>query len=147
MKAVKDLFGGMLGAVTLNVLHEIYRRFDPLAPRVDLVGEEALTKTVQATGHQAPTGKRLYFATLIGDILSNSIYYALIGKGHKHLLLRGAALGLAAGVGALTITKPLGLDDTPVNRSARTKVLTVAWYLAGGIVTALVIGKMRSKKL
>ena len=54
MKVVKDLFGGMLGAVTLNVLHEIYRRIDPLAPRVDLVGEEALTKTVQATGHEAP---------------------------------------------------------------------------------------------
>lgn len=145
MKVAKDLLGGMLGAVTLNVLHEVYRRFDPLAPRVDLVGEEALTKTVEATGHSAPKGKRLYFATLIGDVLSNSIYYALIGKGHKHLLLRGATLGLAAGVGALTVAKPLGLDDTPITKTTRTKVLTVAWYVVGGVVAALVIQKMREK--
>lgn len=146
MKMAKDLLGGLLGAVALNVLHEVYRRFDPLAPRVDLVGEEALTKTVEATGHSAPTGKKLYFATLLGDILSNSIYYAMIGKGQKHLLLRGAALGIAAGVGALTVTKPLGLDDTPITKTTRTKVLTVAWYLIGGVVTALVIEKMRKKE-
>lgn len=142
---VKNLLAGLLGSVTLNVLHELYRKIDPLAPRVDLVGKEALAKTVQATGHSAPKGKRLYLATLVGDILSNSIYYALIGKGHKNLLLRGAALGLAAGVGALAVTKPLGLDDTPITKSTRTKVLTVAWYVTGGIVTALVIGKMRAR--
>ena len=139
---MKNFLGGMAGAVALSILHELYRKVDPLAPRLDLVGEEALTKTVEATGHTAPKGDKLYAATLAGDILSNSIYYALIGRGGKKtLLLRGAAFGLAAGLGALKATKPLGLDDTPITRSTRTQILTVAWYLAGGLVTALVISK------
>lgn len=144
---MRNLFGGLIGAVTLNVLHELYRRIDPLAPRIDLVGEEALTKTVEATGHSAPKGKKLYLATLVGDIVSNSIYYAVIGQSrYQNLLLRGAALGLAAGVGALKLSEPIGLDDTPISKSTRTKVLTVAWYLAGGLVTALVLKKMRDKQ-
>ena len=59
----------------------------------------------------------------------------------------GGALGLAAGVGALELTKPMGLDDRPITKSTRTKVLTVAWYLAGGLVTALVIDKLRDREL
>lgn len=147
MNTMRNLLGGLIGAVTLNVLHELYRRIDPLAPRIDLVGEEALTKTVEATGHSAPKGKKLYLATLVGDIVSNSIYYAVIGQSrYQNLLLRGAALGLAAGVGALKLSEPIGLDDTPISKSTRTKVLTVAWYLAGGLVTALVLKKMRDKQ-
>jgi hypothetical protein len=147
MNTMKNLLGGLTGAVTLNVLHELYRRIDPLAPRVDLVGKEALTKTVEATGHTAPRGKKLYLATLVGDILSNSIYYAVIGQGRqKNLLLRGAALGLAAGIGALKLSEPIGLDNTPISKSTRTKVLTVAWYLAGGLVAALVLKKLRDKE-
>src|SRR5688500_11874593 len=96
MNRMKNLFGGIIGAVTLTVLHELYRRIDPLAPRVDLVAEEALTKAVEATGHSAPTANRLYVATLAGDIISNSIYFALIGQGrNQNLLLRGAGFGLA----------------------------------------------------
>src|SRR5215207_9702288 len=118
MNTMKNLLGGLIGAVTLNVLHELYRRIDPRAPRIDLVGKEALTKTVEATGHSAPRGKKLYLATLVGDILSNSVYYAVIGQSrHKNLLLRGAALGLAAGVGALKLSEPFGLDDTPISKS------------------------------
>ena len=147
MSTMRNLLGGLVGAVTLNVLHEVYRRIDPLAPRLDLVGKEAVTRTVEGTGHSAPRGKKLYLATLVGDILSNSIYYAVIGQSrYKNLLLRGAALGLAAGVGALKLTEPLGLDDTPISKSTRTKVLTVAWYLAGGLVTALVLKKLRDKE-
>ncbi|HKH61818.1 MAG TPA: hypothetical protein VKA49_13350, partial [Flavitalea sp.] len=59
---------------------------------------------------------------------------------------RGAALGLAAGVGALKLSEPFGLDDTPISKSTRRKVLTVAWYLAGGLVTALILEKMRNKE-
>ena len=147
MNIMKNLLGGLVGAATINLLHEVYRRIDPLAPRVDLVGKEAVSKVVKATGHSAPRGKKLYLATLAGDLLTNSIYYALIGRGrYKNLLLRGAALGLAAGVGALELTKPMGLDDRPITKSTRTKVLTVAWYLVGGLVTAFVIDRMRNRE-
>lgn len=147
MKVLNSTIGGIAGALALNILHETARRIDPDAPRVDLVGEEALTKSVDSFGGDPPTGKALYNATLISDIVSNSMYYSLIGAGKpKHVVLRGIAYGAAAGLGALTLTKPLGLDDTPVTKTNKTKALTVAWYLFGGLVAGLTIQALQRRK-
>jgi hypothetical protein len=145
-KTVSSIIGGIAGAVALNILHQAVKMFDHDAPRVDLVGEEALTKGMEAMNLTPPTGNALFVATLAGDVLSNALYFSTIGFGKKkYLLLRGAAIGAAAGIGALTLTEPLGLSDAPVTRTDKTKVLTVAWYLAGGLVTALTISRLRSK--
>jgi len=140
MKAINNITAGLAGAVVLNILHESAKRFFPNAPRVDLVGEEALTGILESAGVEPPQGNALYAATLASDVVSNALYYSLIGQGKKkNVLLRGAGIGLAAGIGALTLTKPLGLNDAPVNRTNTTKVLTVAWYLIGGLVTASIL--------
>jgi hypothetical protein len=137
---MKNLLGGLAGALALNILHETYKQFDTKAPRVDLVGEEALYKIIKSLGKQPPTGKSLYTATLGADIVSNAVYYSLIGRGNmKNVIPRAIILGTAAGVGALSLPKPLGLSDAPVTRTATTKVLTVTWYLAGALVAAFAI--------
>lgn len=137
MKLKRNLVGGLIGALALNILHETVRRFDADAPRIELVGEEALSKTIKKAGLQPPSGEPLYFVTMAADVFSNSIYYSLIGLGkNKNLLSNGLACGVAAGVGAVLLTKPLGLNDAPVNRKARTKIMTVAYYAFGGLVAA-----------
>jgi hypothetical protein len=144
MKLIENILGGLAGAVALNLLHQAVKQFDHEAPRVDLVGEEALSKGMKAIGLDPPTGKALFVATLAGDLMSNACYYSTLGFGNKkHLLVRGAAIGLAAGVGALTLTEPLGLRDAPVTRTDKTKLLTVAWYTFGGIVAGAVIKAIR----
>lgn len=137
---MKNLIGGLAGALALNLLHETYKRLDADAPRVDLMGEEALSKIIKKLGKQPPTGNNLYAATLGADVVSNALYYSLIGYGNKNnIMLRATLFGIAAGVGALTLTKPLGLSNAPVTRTTKTEVLTVTWYLAGALVTALTI--------
>ena len=144
MKVITNVAGGLAGAVALNILHESIKRLDHDSPRVDLVGEEALTKIAESVGIEPPKGNALYAATLAGDVLSNTLYYSLIGVGKKkNLLLRGVGYGLAAGIGALTLTKPMGLSDAPVTRTNKTKILTVAWYLFGGLVTAVTVRELR----
>jgi len=145
MKNINYIAGGVAGAIALNLLHESAKRMDSEAPRIDLVGEEALAKAVEMTGAEPPKGQKLFAATLGADLISNAMYFSAIGMGdRKGILLRGAGYGLAAGVGALTLTKPLGLNDKPVNKSTKTQLMTVAWYLVGGLVTALTI-KMLDK--
>jgi hypothetical protein len=144
MKVIKSLLGGLAGAAALTLLHEAVKRFDHDAPRVDLVGEEAVTKGMEAIGKEPPSGDTLYAATLAGDLLSNAFYYSLIGAGNrKNLLLRGVSYGAFAGLGALKLTKPMGLSDAPVTRTDKTKILTVAYYTFGGLITALVIKGLR----
>ncbi|MCF2493093.1 hypothetical protein [Dyadobacter chenhuakuii] len=140
---IKSLAGGLAGALVLNIIHEVAKTMSPKAPRIDKVGEEALTKSLHAVGAPAPTGKALFGTTLAADLASNAMYYAMIGKGSKeHLMLRGAGYGLFAGLGAVGLTQKLGLSDKPVTKTTETKVMTVAWYLLGGLVAAFVIQKV-----
>lgn len=144
-KFSSSLIGGMTGALALNLLHQIYQRVDHEAPRVDLVGEEALSKLIEKGGGRPPTGKTLFAATLAADLVSNAAYYSLIGfTKKKRLILAGASTGLAAGIGAVALTRPMGLSDAPVTRTDKTKLLTVAWYIFGGLMAASVIKALRS---
>jgi len=146
MKVLKAILAGFAGAAALNILHETVRRFDANAPRVDLLGEEALTRSMNSLNLEAPTGDNLYAATLAGDIISNGIYYSAIGMaGSKNIYLKGAVAGLTAGLGAIKLPDQMGLDDKPVTKTDKTKVLTVAWYLIGGLVTAAVFDQLNKR--
>lgn len=146
MKVLKAILAGFAGAAALNILHETVRRFDADAPRVDLLGEEALTRSMNSLNLEAPTGDNLYAATLAGDIISNGIYYSAIGMaGSKNIYLKGAVAGLTAGLGAIKLPDQMGMDDKPVTKTDKTKVLTVAWYLIGGLVTAAVFDQLNKR--
>jgi hypothetical protein len=137
MKYKAAALGGLAGAVALNLLHEGVKRIDHSAPRIDLVGEEALTKIAKKTTGGTPTGKNRFLATLAADIFSNALYYSLSGLGkRKGTYQRSTALGLAAGIGALVVTPMIGLRDAPVSRTPRTKWMTVGYYLVGSFVAA-----------
>lgn len=143
----RNILSGIVGAIMLNVVHQLGKKVDKDAPRIDKIGQEALSKSVRSIGYDPPRGNKLFAATLVGDLLANSIYYGLIGKGKKeNLLLRGIIYGAVAGVGALTLTKPMGLDDQPVNKTTKTKVMTIGWYVLGGIVTVFAHKLINSRR-
>jgi hypothetical protein len=143
-----NLAGGLAGAAVLTLLHETVRRLDADAPRVDLVGEEGVNKMLVNFNADPLEGDALYAATLSGDLLANSLYYSSIGQAKDdRLLFRGTMMGLTAGWAALSLTRNLDLDDAPVTRTKKTKALTVAYYLLGGITTAATIKLLRNKNL
>ena len=91
----------------------------------------------KAAGVTPPSGGRLYGATLAAEVVSNAAFYALVGVGDpRHALRRGAILGLAAGVGAVVLPPIMGLGKNPVRRTPQTAVMTIGWYLAGGLAAA-----------
>jgi hypothetical protein len=146
MKLLKALLSGFTGAIALNILHETVRRFDADAPRIDLLGEEALERSLNSINAKPLKGNALYTVTLLGDIISNGLYYSTIGLGNnKHTFLKGTVIGLSAGIGAIELPKTVGLDDKPVTKCNKTKILTVAWYLIGGLVTATMMTKLEKK--
>lgn len=147
MKATTALAGGLAGAVTLNLVHELYRQIDPDAPKVHLIGEEALVKMLKTANLPVPfQEKELYKWTLAGDILSNTLYYSLVGASKKkNLIKNGLILGFTAGVGAVFMPEKLGLDDAPVARTTETKLLTVLWYTLGGLTSGWVMKVLRKK--
>jgi hypothetical protein len=144
MKIAENILGGLAGAAVLNIVHQAIAYFDKDAPRMDIIGEEAVTRAFQNADAKPPMGNTLTGLTLAGDLGANTGYYAMIGGANdKDLLLRGAGYGLLAGIGALSLPSPMGLNDEPVTRTTKTKILTVGLYLLGGLATALTIKAIR----
>lgn len=140
MSRIKNLAAGLAGAIALNVLHESLKEKSQDMPRVDLLGEDALQKTLHYFGAHIQNKENLYQATLAGDIIGNTLYYSLIGAGNsKHLWPKVAIMGLSAGIGAITLPQPMGLDPEPVAKNNRVKTLTIGYYLLGAVVTGLVL--------
>ena len=139
MTTWKALGSGLAGALALTAVHEIVRRQSPQAPRMDVLGMRAIARSLEAVGQEPPAGERLHQLALVGDVVSNSLYYSLVGLGKdRHTLRRGAILGLIAGLGAALLPPVLGLGNQPHRKTPWTQVLTVLWYLAGGLVAAAV---------
>ena len=144
---LKKMLAGLGGAIALNILHESLKHKDDKMPRIDLLGEEALQKAANYFGTSINDEATLYKATLAGDVVSNALYYSLIGAGsNKHIFTRAIVYGLSAGIGAITLPEPMGLNPEPVTKSQKTKVLTVAYYLAGALVTAGIVKAISKNK-
>lgn len=138
MKLTAAIGGGIAGAVVLTAIHETLRRLNKNAPRMDLLGMEALANTLDKADVQVPKEDSLFKLTMAGDLISNSLYYSIAGLGDKeNAVIRGALLGLAAGVGAVYLPEPMGLNKAPSNRTLQTKLMTVALYSTGGITAGV----------
>jgi len=145
MAAIKNIIAGLGGAIALNLLHEALKHKKG-TPRIDLVGEEALQKGLEPLGQEIKDEDNLYLATLGADIVSNTMYYATIGAGGAaNLWPRALAMGFTAGIGAVTLPEPMGLDDDPVAGSMQKQAMTVGYYMFGALVTAALLKAMKVK--
>lgn len=142
----RGLIAGLAGALSLTLMHEVLRRIDPKAPRMDRLGMDAAAKLLKKTHVPVPEEGKLFGWTLTGDIVGNALFYGLAVMKSEQQMLQGAISGLAMGAGALVLPEKMGLKKEYSNRTARTKFLTVALYTIGGIVTSVTykcLGKKR----
>jgi hypothetical protein len=135
----KALISGFAGACTVTLINETARQFIKDAPRLDVLGKRAIAFPLMKADIEPPPNRELYWITLASDIAANTLYYSLVGLGEeKNALRNGMFLGTAAGVGAVALSEPVGLGDEPVNRTPQTELMTVGWYLAGGLAAAAI---------
>ena len=139
MSVLESITSGVAGACALTLIHETARKNLEDAPRMDVLGMRAIERPMRAMGQEPPAEDTLHTAALAGDLAANSLYYSLVGVGDPDgVWLRGAVLGLLAGIGGVVLPGPLGLGTAPSRRTPQTAMMTVAWYLAGGLAAAAV---------
>ncbi|HSU65602.1 MAG TPA: hypothetical protein VLJ39_01905 [Tepidisphaeraceae bacterium] len=135
--AVEAITTGLAGAAALTLLHESARHVIPHAPRVDVIGMRGIRRPIVSMGRTPPRGRDLYWMSLLGEVVSNAAFYSLVALGNpKHSVQRGAALGLAAGLGAAFLPPVMGLGNQPHRKAPYTQLMTIAWYTAGGLAAA-----------
>jgi hypothetical protein len=113
---------------------------------MDVLGMRALTRLTKAVGGPRLSEEQLREMALVGDVVANSLYYSLVAVGRPQgAWVRGAALGLAAGIGAVVLPGPMGLGRAPSNHSVATRAMTVGWYVLGGLAAAGAYRLLRTK--
>jgi hypothetical protein len=145
-----SVIGGLAGAGALTLVNETAKRVDKDAPRLDLLGMNAAAKIVKGTTFKTPQfAEKLFPAALAGDLVSNTLYFAMAqGETKSKTLVRGAMLGLGAGVAAVTLAKPLGIEaGQPKAEPAKTNAMTIAYYVLGGLVAAAMINLIAKETL
>jgi hypothetical protein len=144
--AVDALASGLVGALALTAIHETARHTLDDAPRMDTLGRRALARGLEAMGVEPPSYGAMQGMSLAGDLVANSLYYAMVGLGPpEHAMLRGAALGAAAGLGAVVLPPRMGLGRRPSGLTPRTRAMTFTWYLAGGLAAAAAFRALRGR--
>jgi hypothetical protein len=139
MKTLAALAGGMAGTLTVAAVHEALRRVFSNAPRMDVLDMELIQKGLQGINRKVPERPELQRWAVGGELVCDTAYYSLVGMGsRKNTWMRGIALGLAAGITAVVLPKPLGLPDEPSSKNTGTQVMTVGLYLLGGLASAVI---------
>lgn len=134
---LKSLGPGFAGALSLTLVHQGARAVLEHPPRMDVFGMRAIQKLSRRLGKRPAHGRVLYRQSLVGDLISNTLYFALVAMGRpRRIYLRGAFLGALAGLGAVVLPPYLGLGERPSRARRSTAFLTVAWYTLGGLGAA-----------
>jgi hypothetical protein len=138
MKGTLRVGSGIVGATSVALLNYLGSRYLPRAPRLDILGLQLAAAAFDKVGIRPPRGLPMKILALVGSLVSNSMFYGLVGLGTPRTAwLRGAALGLAMGVGVLTLPAALGVGERETGRPPIAKVGTLAWYVLGGILAAI----------
>jgi len=146
MKLISSIGGGLAGACALTLLHEVLRHIDTEAPRMDLMGKQAVAKSLNKTSLDVPDENKLYGVAMVGDIISNTLYYSLgVAGKRKYIMPKGALMGLAGGLGAVFLPKSLGLNPDFSSRTLKRKAMTTGLYLIGGLIASAVAKKIEGK--
>jgi hypothetical protein len=104
---------------------------------MDVLGKQALALLYHEAGHEVPDEETLHYLAMAGDVASNAAYYSLVGVGSPEgAEMRGALLGLGAGIGSVIVPGYLGLDERASSRTPATALMTVGIYVAGGLAAA-----------
>lgn len=146
MDTKRALQAGVIGAVTLNVVHESARRVIPNAPRVGEVAMRGMQKFVLNPIGFKPSHRNLRLLTLASDLVSNSLYYAaVVGAGRtknaKAIWQRSALFGLLAGVLTIALPPVFRVRNQPTRNFPVTATLTAVWYLIGALTTATIYNR------
>jgi hypothetical protein len=132
------LLSGLAGALTVTALNYIGQRLTSQAPRLDEVGRRAVRKTSQNVAGTTPDESTVQAAALGTDLVSNSMFYSLVGVGRaKRPELRGLLAGAAAGALGVLLIPMLGLGRKTVGVGAKGKAMAVGQYALAGLAAGL----------
>jgi len=129
-----------LSSLVPTAIHESARRLIPRASRLDSLGRQGLVRVIRGFGARAPGRDELQAVALVGDLVGNAGLFAaaLAVSSPRSAPVRGAMVGVLAGLATLMVPPQLKIGPRPGQLPPVTRVMTVGFYVGGGLVAGLV---------
>lgn len=142
MKLLSSLAGGIAGACVVTLLHEVVKKIDKNAPRVDL-----LDKEVSNNWHDLDEGERkLFLEEIAGNLAANSVYFTIASLNDKHAATPDGAQGVMAELSSVYAPGlKNALNVKGEGSGDKMRALTVAYYFVGGWVAKKVMEMVEDK--
>jgi hypothetical protein len=106
---------------------------------MDQLDMDLLRKGLVSMHKKVPNEMDLQRWAVGGELFCDTAYFSLAAAGgRKKAWLCGALLGLAAGVSAVVLPKPMGLPHASSSKTVGTKMMTIGLYLIGGLAAAAI---------
>lgn len=132
------MVSGLVGAAAATGLNYLGQQLTSKAPRLDSLGREAVRKTSRNVAGTQPDESTVQATALSTDLISNSMFYSLVGVGRaKRPELRGLLAGAAAGAALVVIAPMLGFNKRNVGIGAKGKAMAVGHYALAGLAAGL----------
>jgi hypothetical protein len=134
---LRPLGNGLIGAGILTLAHLFLKHIAANPPKMDVLGKHGMEKLLGTAGISI-TQDQLFNVTLIGDFLTNTIYFSQVrDKTGLLALARGFTCGCIAGAGAVALSAKSGMDGDVSHKTMRTTVVTISLYGLAGLASAL----------
>jgi hypothetical protein len=148
---MRALVSGFVGAVAVNLVHEMTRYAaggnpsSDRVPRLDRLGQDGVVLAATSLGLTPPhKGAPRYATAMAGDLLLNAGLYALTSSLTRRPMHGGMLSAVAAGVSGLLLPKLMGLERH-TGTTPTAKAMTFADYAVGGIVTGLMLAALKKR--
>lgn len=136
------LGAGLVGSAVLEAASSLLRALAPVAPRLDLLGEDTVSRLYRAAGARPPPLERRRHLAFAGSLLVDGALLGLVTRGNPRMpWARGLSIGGLMALAATRLPPLLGVARG-TSRSSRaprgTPWLTLGLYAIGGLAAAMV---------
>jgi hypothetical protein len=161
MKLAKAIEGGLAGVTTISLIGETLSKLDNNRSHGSFLNADNLRRRFKKASSKKAGKATKQFILLAGELLGSSAFLGMASLGKKrNAVMRGAALGAAAGLGSVLLrdrkNKKEGMDGHEgyplmmgVKDPLLSKVLEVGLFAVGGVVAGKLVqsaGKKKKKK-
>ena len=130
----------------LSLVQKIVRLFDPSTPLFEEVGKKRMGLLAAKADLDVPDHEMHDMLHNASETITNKIVGFMGNPDSENLVLRGAALGLTAGIGVVLLHDHQEHHLLSAKEKTNKKLMTVGLYVVGGILASIITQKLQKRE-
>lgn len=148
MSLLNKSIAGLVGSVSLTIVHQLFKKYLVGAPNLDQIGEEIVENSLKAVDAPKTDEESVFAAAMGGNILSNAVLFSTLATSvsTSQILTKTLGTGFLGAAGSMGIADKLLGSSNDATETNQQKWMTAGYYLFGAVVSIGVYNLLEKKK-